>query len=182
AHIEALVPVLDIVEIADAVGLDPASTAQAYFALGERLELHWLREQIVALPRDTRWDAMARSALRDDVYAEQGALTADVLRGGSAPITIAPHPRRVASPMIRFVALRVASTCPDASTPRRLSASTASPTISRCTSHSPLFGSRPGFGSPKPDPQTRATENTCTRPPPCSASCAASSSPDAGMG
>ena len=83
AQIEELVPTLDIVEIADSVGLDPVSTAQAYFALGERLELHWLREQIVALPRETRWDAMARSALRDDVYAEQAALTADVLGVGS---------------------------------------------------------------------------------------------------
>jgi glutamate dehydrogenase len=83
AQIEELVPTLDIVEISDAVGLDPVSTAHVYFALGERLELHWLREQIVALPRETRWDAMARSALRDDVYAEQAALTADVLGAGS---------------------------------------------------------------------------------------------------
>src|SRR4029077_301504 len=80
AHIEELVPALDIVEIASSVGLDATSVARAYFALGTRLELHWLREQIVALSRDTRWDAMARSALRDDVYAEQAALTADVLR------------------------------------------------------------------------------------------------------
>jgi glutamate dehydrogenase len=80
AHLEALVPALDIVEIADSVHLDPASTASAYFALGARLELHWLRDQIIALPRDTRWDAMARAALRDDVYAEQAALTAEVLR------------------------------------------------------------------------------------------------------
>jgi glutamate dehydrogenase len=83
AHIEELVPALDIVEIASSVGLDATSVARAYFALGTRLELHWLREQIVALSRDTRWDAMARSALRDDVYAEQAALTADVLRGGA---------------------------------------------------------------------------------------------------
>jgi glutamate dehydrogenase len=82
AHIEALVPALDIVEIAESVGLDAVSAARAYFDLGDRLELHWLRDQIVALPRDTRWDAMARSALRDDVYAEQAALTADVLRAG----------------------------------------------------------------------------------------------------
>jgi glutamate dehydrogenase len=74
---------MDIVEIAESVGLDAVSAARAYFDLGVRLELHWLREQIVALPRETRWDAMARSALRDDVYAEQAALTADVLRAGA---------------------------------------------------------------------------------------------------
>jgi glutamate dehydrogenase len=80
AHLEALVPALDVVDIARSAGVDAASVADVYFALGARLELHWLRDQIVALPRDTRWDAMARAALRDDVYAEQAALTAEVLR------------------------------------------------------------------------------------------------------
>jgi glutamate dehydrogenase len=82
AHLDVLVPAFDIVEIAGAASLDAASAAQVYCALGARLELHWLRDQIVALPRDTRWDAMARAALRDDVYAEQAALTAEVLRAG----------------------------------------------------------------------------------------------------
>ena len=54
-----------------------------YFALGERLELHWLRDRIIDLPRETRWEAMARAALRDDVYAEQAELTAHVLRSGT---------------------------------------------------------------------------------------------------
>jgi glutamate dehydrogenase len=76
------VPALDISEIAGSIDLDAPSAAQVYFALGARLELHWLRDQIVALPRDTRWDAMARAALRDDVYAEQAALTTAVLRSG----------------------------------------------------------------------------------------------------
>jgi glutamate dehydrogenase len=83
AHLEALVPVLDIVEVADSAGVDVASAAEVYFALGARLELHWLRDQVVALERETRWDAMARAALRDDVYAEQAALTAEVLRAGA---------------------------------------------------------------------------------------------------
>ena len=81
-HLEALVPALDIVELAGATGLDVAAAAEVYFALGERLELDWLRDQIVALPRDTHWDAMARAALRDDVYAERAALAAEVLRAG----------------------------------------------------------------------------------------------------
>jgi glutamate dehydrogenase len=77
------VPALDIVEVAGAVDLDTAFAAQAYFALGARLQLQWLRDQVVALPRDTRWDAMARAALRDDVYTEQAALTAEVLLAGA---------------------------------------------------------------------------------------------------
>ena len=83
AHLEALVPTLDLVEIAAAAGLDVASVAEAYFALGARLELHWLRDRIVDLPRETRWEAMARAALRDDVYSEQAGLTAEVLRTGA---------------------------------------------------------------------------------------------------
>ena len=80
---EALVPALDIAEIAASSGLEVTSVAEVYFTLGSQLELHWLRDRIVALPRDDRWEAMARAALRDDVYAEQAALTAEVIRAGS---------------------------------------------------------------------------------------------------
>jgi glutamate dehydrogenase len=83
ASVEALVPTLDVAEIGAASGLEVTSVAEVYFALGARLDLHWLRDRIVALPRDTRWEAMARAALRDDVYAEQAALTAEVIRGGA---------------------------------------------------------------------------------------------------
>jgi glutamate dehydrogenase len=83
ARLEALVASLDIVEIAAASGLDVATAAEVYFALGARLELPWLRDRIVALPRETRWEAMARAALRDDVYAEQAALTAEVIQAGA---------------------------------------------------------------------------------------------------
>ena len=80
SQLEALVPSLDLVEIAAASGLDIVPVAELYFTLGARLELHWLRERIVDLPRDSRWESMARAALRDDVYTEQAALTAAVLR------------------------------------------------------------------------------------------------------
>ena len=83
AHIEALVPTLELVEIAAAAELEIAEAAEVYFALGARLELHWLRDRIVDLPRETRWEAMARAALRDDVYSEQAGLTAEVLRSGA---------------------------------------------------------------------------------------------------
>ena len=87
AHLEARVPSLDIVEIAETEGLDLVSVADVYFSLGARLELQWLRERIVALSRDTLWAAMARAALRDDVYSEQAALTAEVLNAGSREAT-----------------------------------------------------------------------------------------------
>jgi glutamate dehydrogenase len=47
--------------------------------VAERLGLVPLRELVIALPRDRRWPSMARASLRDDLAAEQAALTADVL-------------------------------------------------------------------------------------------------------
>jgi glutamate dehydrogenase len=70
----------DIVEVAEEAGLDVEQVAAIHFQLGEKLELHWLRDRIVALPRDNRWRALARAALRDDLYGLHRALTAAVLR------------------------------------------------------------------------------------------------------
>jgi glutamate dehydrogenase len=70
----------DIVEVADESGLDVEEVAAVHFKLGDRLDLHWLRDRIVALPRDDRWRALARAALRDDLYSLHRSLTAEVLR------------------------------------------------------------------------------------------------------
>jgi glutamate dehydrogenase len=72
----------DIVEVVAEADLDVERVAAAHFRLGERLELHWLRDRIVALPRDDRWRALARAALRDDLYSLHRGLTAEVLRSG----------------------------------------------------------------------------------------------------
>ncbi|MFN2468386.1 MAG: NAD-glutamate dehydrogenase [Gaiellaceae bacterium] len=82
AQLEALYPALDVVELAAAHPGELDSITGLYFELGARLELHWLRERIAALPRDTRWETLSRAALRDDLYAQQAALTAEVLRSG----------------------------------------------------------------------------------------------------
>jgi glutamate dehydrogenase len=62
-----------------------------YFALGTALELDWLRDRLSALPRDDRWQALARSALGDDYARERAALTAEVLRGGGLEAWTAGH-------------------------------------------------------------------------------------------
>jgi glutamate dehydrogenase len=74
---------LDIVVVADERKLDVDHVAAVHFRLGSRLGLHWLRDQIVALPRDNRWRARARAALRDDLFAIHREITSEVLR--SAP-------------------------------------------------------------------------------------------------
>jgi glutamate dehydrogenase len=71
---------LGIREIADRMNLDPVDVTRLHFALGERLGLPDLVTRILALPRDDRWQTMARAALRDDVYAVHAQLTAQVLR------------------------------------------------------------------------------------------------------
>jgi glutamate dehydrogenase len=73
----------DIVQSAAGTGAVVEETAAVYFALADRLQLGRLRDLIVALPRDDRWSSMARSALRDDLYAAHAALTRDVLATGT---------------------------------------------------------------------------------------------------
>ncbi|MFL5849077.1 MAG: NAD-glutamate dehydrogenase domain-containing protein, partial [Solirubrobacteraceae bacterium] len=80
AGLATMFSTFDIVEVAVDAGLDVEEVAAVYFKLGERLELHWLRDRIVALPRDDRWRALARAALRDDLYSLHRGLTAEVLR------------------------------------------------------------------------------------------------------
>ncbi len=89
-RVAAMVPAysaFDVVEIAAATGREIEETAEVYFDLADRLQIARLRDQIVALPRDDRWNTMARGALRDDLYAAHAALARDVLMvtGPGAP-------------------------------------------------------------------------------------------------
>ncbi|MFC4586437.1 NAD-glutamate dehydrogenase [Sphaerisporangium corydalis] len=69
----------DLVEIAFRTARPVTDVAEVYFDLAERLQLARLRERVIALPRDNRWNSMARAALRDDLYAAHATLTRDVL-------------------------------------------------------------------------------------------------------
>ncbi|MEO3871222.1 NAD-glutamate dehydrogenase [Nonomuraea sp. B12E4] len=70
---------LDLVEISSLTGRPVNEVGEVYFDLADRLQLSRLRERIISLPRDNRWNSMARSALRDDLYAAHASLTQDVL-------------------------------------------------------------------------------------------------------
>jgi glutamate dehydrogenase len=83
---------LNVREIADRMDLDPVEVTRLHFALGERLGLPDLVARILALPRDDRWQTMARAALRDDVYAVHAQLTAQVLRDTDDSL---PGPARI---------------------------------------------------------------------------------------
>jgi glutamate dehydrogenase len=82
ARVAAMVPAysaFDIVDIAASVGRSVEETTEVYFDLADRLQITRLRDRITALPRDDRWNTMARAALRDDLYTAHAALAKDVL-------------------------------------------------------------------------------------------------------
>jgi len=82
-RVAAMVPAysaFDIVDIASRAGRAVEETAEVYFDLADRLQITRLRDRITALPRDDRWNTMARAALRDDLYSAHAALAADVLQ------------------------------------------------------------------------------------------------------
>jgi glutamate dehydrogenase len=81
-RIAAMVPAysaFDIVDIAHGTGRSVEETAEVYFDLADRLQIARLRDMITSLPRDDRWNTMARGAIRDDLYTAHAALARDVL-------------------------------------------------------------------------------------------------------
>ncbi len=68
--------VLGIVETATRSERDPLEVARTHFEVGERFELPRLVGAILALPRNDRWQTMARAALRDDLHVVHAQLTA----------------------------------------------------------------------------------------------------------
>jgi len=79
AAVSAAYSALDIVEVAWDSGRSPTEVAECYFDIVDRLKIGTLRDRITALPRTDRWQAMARAAVREDLYNAQAALTFDVL-------------------------------------------------------------------------------------------------------
>jgi glutamate dehydrogenase len=80
ASFNELFAALDIVEVAKSEQLSVEDVSAVYYLLGEELDLHWMRDQTIALPRENRWQALARAALRDDLQSQERLLTRDVLR------------------------------------------------------------------------------------------------------
>ena len=73
------VSLLDAVELAEESG-EPLETVLAVsFAVAEHLGIDRLHALVGPLPQEDRWDALARSGLRDDLHAVRRALTAAVL-------------------------------------------------------------------------------------------------------
>ncbi|MET8908345.1 NAD-glutamate dehydrogenase [Micromonospora sp. NPDC004551] len=82
---------LDVVETARSADRDVSEVASVYFVLSDRFRVDALLSKISLLPREDRWQTLARMALRYDLYAALAALTAEVL--GSTPDSLPPVER-----------------------------------------------------------------------------------------
>ncbi|CAM5515511.1 hypothetical protein STENM36S_02272 [Streptomyces tendae] len=78
---------LDIVSVADRMGREPLDVAEVYYDLADRLGVTQLMDRISDLPRNDRWQSMARAAIREDLYSAHASLTADVLAVGNGTST-----------------------------------------------------------------------------------------------
>ena len=71
---------LDVVQISQRSHQNPAEVLDLYFALSERYDVDRFLGQITALGRSDRWTALARQALRSDLYSALAGFTLGVLR------------------------------------------------------------------------------------------------------
>lgn len=78
ARVVPLSSSLDIVEIAASIDQPVANIAAVYFALGQHLELSWLRERIGTLVAASHWHKLATAELRGDLHYQQRHLCAEV--------------------------------------------------------------------------------------------------------
>ena len=85
---------LDIVEICVDTDRESAEVAPVYFATSEQFGIDLMLTRVSKLPRDDRWDSLARGALRYDLYAVLKALTTSVLDSSTAEM--APKDRTLA--------------------------------------------------------------------------------------
>jgi len=76
----------DVVEIAERTGMPVLDVAAVEWKMFDRLDLWWLWEAIGQLPRSDRWQAQARSAVRDDMLTMLAELTAAVIESADGSV------------------------------------------------------------------------------------------------
>ncbi|MDP4015005.1 MAG: NAD-glutamate dehydrogenase [Candidatus Nanopelagicales bacterium] len=76
-------PLLDVIQIAARTGETPDDVATVYFCVSERYGMDEFLTWISDLPREGRWQALARLALRSDLYQAIAAVTTQIVRATS---------------------------------------------------------------------------------------------------
>lgn len=89
AGVEFTFPLLAITEISVGSNTSPAVAMEAFYAIGDALQLSVLRQAIIDLKVDNQWQALARKAFQDDLDWQQRALTQNFLRGLTSRRSIA---------------------------------------------------------------------------------------------
>ena len=77
--LEPSLAALDIVEVSGSSGVATGTVAAVHFEIADELDLLWLRDRVLDLPRDTQWASLARLDLRGDLYSDHRLLTAQVV-------------------------------------------------------------------------------------------------------
>jgi len=79
ASLESLFSLLDISLISEKDSQSLEVVCDTYFAIGDRLSLYWLEEQIKSLDAKTRWQVQAREVFREDLNRQQHLLALSAL-------------------------------------------------------------------------------------------------------
>ncbi|EKF75042.1 NAD-glutamate dehydrogenase [Alcanivorax hongdengensis A-11-3] len=98
----------DIIELASSAQVSVEEAAQAYFLVGDSLHILWLLSSIIGLTVQSRWQALARSSLREDTYKLHRQVTAKVLeQPGDGAQARFQHWQEQAPTQVRFGIMRL---------------------------------------------------------------------------
>jgi glutamate dehydrogenase len=79
-NITTLASAFDIIEIKTELNIDAEKVARLFYAISERLQLHWIRDAISQTIVRNHWNHLAILNLRNDLHANQHNLTELVLQ------------------------------------------------------------------------------------------------------
>ncbi|MEX1036946.1 MAG: NAD-glutamate dehydrogenase domain-containing protein, partial [Sneathiella sp.] len=74
---------LDVVQAGKTVGRPITEVGEVYFAVGADLSIDWLRGAAETIEPDNNWDRLAITAIIDDLYGQQRAITTSVFGGAN---------------------------------------------------------------------------------------------------
>lgn len=83
ANSPKLLSALDVIQAMLDSGHSAHHIATAYFALDDRLGINLLRQQIIAYPVNSKWDALARASFRDELDRHLRLLTLSLMSSSS---------------------------------------------------------------------------------------------------
>ncbi|WP_028279449.1 NAD-glutamate dehydrogenase [Arthrobacter sp. H5] len=84
---------LDVALITRRIDEPVERIAEVYYAVYDRFDVDNLLERITTLPREDRWQALARAALRDDLYSTVADMTVAVMRASAGLTSQGPELR-----------------------------------------------------------------------------------------